>query len=183
MAGRDFLDHVTDLWRSERPELDTAPCAVLDRLLRVSQLVAKRAEAVCREYGLSFWGFAVLTALRRAGPPYRLAPTALYRSGMVTSGAVTKRVDELERDGLVRRVADPDDGRSVLVQLTPKGRRLIDRAVPAYIGMQRQALTTLAPAEQRQLASSLRTLLLELEGPVAPERSRGATTARSAAAR
>ena len=181
MARRDFVDGVIELWQQERPELDLAACASLDRLLRISQLLLRRAEAVCAAHGISFWGFAVLSALRRAGRPYRLSPTALHRSGMVTSGAITKRVAELERAGLVDRVPDEHDGRSLLVRLTAKGRATIDAAVPDYLDLQRQILDSLPKDEQKHLASLLRTLLLALEGPAAPAKA-GAAAKRARAA-
>jgi DNA-binding MarR family transcriptional regulator len=181
MPERDFVDGVVELWRQERPELDVASCATLDRLLRISQLVLRRAEDVCAAHGISFWGFAVLNALRRAGSPYQLSPTSLYRSGMVTSGAVTKRVAELERAGLVDRVPDEHDGRSLLVRLTRKGRATIDLALPDYLALQRDVLQSLPKADQRQLATLLRTLLLALEGPVFPAHAYGYSADRAAA--
>src|SRR6266498_1368478 len=171
MGERDFVDEVAARWSEERPELDVSPIQILDRVLRIGQFVVGRAEGVCREQRINFWGFAVLTALRRAGVPYQLTPTALYRSGMVTSGAVTKRVGELERQGLVERVPDPDDGRSVLVRLTEQGRRVVDATIPAYLDMQREVLSALDEGERLQLGTLLRTLLQGLEGRAGPDRS------------
>ena len=175
MSERDFVDQVADLWRVEKPDLRWAPAVA--RLLRIAQQFEKRANALCQSYGVSFWAFTDLSALRRAGPPYELSPTALYRSGMVTSGAVTKRVAELERAGFVRRRPDPADGRGNLVRLTAKGRRLTERLLPAYADLQRELLSGLPVSEQRRLGDLLRPLLLELEGPVEPSRSRAAALA------
>jgi DNA-binding MarR family transcriptional regulator len=167
----DFVDNVAARWSEQRPELDVSSIEVLDRVLRISQLMVRRSEAVCEQHGITFWGFAVLTALRRAGPPYQLTPTSLYRSAMVSSGAVTKRVSELERHGLVERVPDPDDGRSMLVRLTTRGRRVVDATVPAYLEMQRETLAWLDTEQHTQFAALLRSLLQRLEPPMSPDRS------------
>jgi DNA-binding MarR family transcriptional regulator len=162
-VAEDFVDLVAGRWAAERPELDVSSIAVLDRILRITQFLIARAEAVCREHGISFWAFAVLTSLRRAGPPYALTPTALYRAGMVTSGAVTRRVSELELRGLVERVPDAGDGRSVLVRLTELGTEIVDAALPDYLEMHRDVLDCLGDKRRQQLAGLLRPLLLTLE--------------------
>ena len=183
VGGKDFIDYVAELLRAERPDLDFESIGAVDRLLRIAQQFEKQANVLCRSYGVSFWAFTVLATLRRAGPPYELSPTALYRSAMVTSGAVTKRVTELERDGFVSRKPDPGDGRSTLVHLTAKGRRLTQRLVPAYIDLERELLSVLSVSEQRRLGDLLRPLLLELEGPVEPSRSTVASRIPAAASK
>ena len=76
--ARDFIDWVIERWSEERPDLDVSSIAVVGRLLRIADLLEQRFERLCREYGFSFWAFTVLTALRRAGKPYRLTPGQLH---------------------------------------------------------------------------------------------------------
>jgi DNA-binding MarR family transcriptional regulator len=83
---------------------------------------------------------------------------------MRTSGAVTNRLHRLERRGLVTRVPDPHDGRGLKVRLTPRGRRLIDRAAPPHLASERDLLQALSGAEQQTLARLLKKLLLSIEG-------------------
>jgi DNA-binding MarR family transcriptional regulator len=161
----DHVDAVRREWAAERPELDTSPIEVVARIGRLAHLLDRAVDATLARHGLRRDGFDVLAALRRSGAPYRLAPTELYGRLMRTSGAVTNRLHRLEDAGLVRRVADPDDARRLLVALTPEGRRVVDAAAPDHLDNERELLAALTPAEQEQLGGLLRKLLLGLEGP------------------
>jgi hypothetical protein len=76
---------------------------------------------------------------------------------------MTNRLDRLTVAGLVRRIPDPNDRRSTLVQLTPKGLRVIEEAVAAHTENEQQLLGPLRASERRALAEHLRTLLSEYE--------------------
>jgi DNA-binding MarR family transcriptional regulator len=159
----DHVDHVLAQWANARPDLETAPAAVIARLGRASAYADAAFNARLAELGLTRESFDVLTSLRRSGSPYRLSPTQLYRELMRSSGAMTHRLAGLERAGLVQRVPDPEDGRGLLVQLTRKGRGLIDRAAPLHLANERRLLAPLSADEQRNLASLLRKLLVTFE--------------------
>ena len=105
----------------------------------------------------------MLATLRRAGAPYRLSPTDLFRSMMVTSGTMTNRIDRLTAKGLVRRIPDPEDRRGILVELTQQGRELIDRALISHVENERRILQSLSREEQQTLATLLRKWLSSLE--------------------
>jgi DNA-binding MarR family transcriptional regulator len=122
------------------------------------------------EHGLNRPAWDVLASLRRGGAPYRLTPTDLYRGLMRTSGTMTHTLARLERAGLIERVPDPGDGRSLLVALTRRGLALVDRVVPLHLDNERALLSPLSAHEQRQLAALLKKLLLafEREQPVPP---------------
>src|SRR5205085_4120475 len=100
---------------------------------------------------------------RRAGEPYRLSPTELYRGLMRSSGTMTHRLAGLERVALIERVPDPADGRSTLVGLTAEGLALVDRVAPEHMDNERRMLAALSEDEQEQLAGLLRKLLRALE--------------------
>ena len=157
------MDKVIDQWASERPDIDTRPFAIVGRIGRAGHLLDAAVEAKLEPHGLSRWSWDVLTALRRSGPPHRLTPTVLYRSLMRTSGAISNRLKRLEEQGLVRRVPDPTDGRGVLVELTPGGKRLVDGVIAGHLENERRLLAGLNLAEQRELAGLLRKLLIGLE--------------------
>ena len=167
MAG-DHVEHIIAQWQRERPDLDVSPMAVIARISRLSRIFERRIEEVYASHGLNQAQFGVLAALRRAGPPYCLSPTALYNSLLISSGAVTNRIERLTRAGLVKRVADPRDGRGMLVALTPAGKRLTDRVLTAHYENERRLLATLSPAEQARLAKVLRGLLLEFADDTPP---------------
>ncbi len=161
--ARDLVDRILEQWARERPDLDTTPMAAIARISRLSRILERRIEAVLAEHGLNESQFGVLAALRRAGPPYCLSPTALYNSLLISSGAMTNRLERLTAAGLVKRVPDPNDRRSVLVMLTPKGLRTIDRAVAAHTENEQRLLAALSASEREMLARLLRKLLVSFE--------------------
>jgi len=163
ISGEDHVDRLRAAWARERPELDTEPVEVVARVGRLAQRLDRELEALFAEHGLTREGFDVLATLRRAGAPYRLSPTDLYRTLMRTSGAMTNRLRRLEAAGLVRRVADAADGRGLLVELTPEGRALVDRVAPLHLDNERRLLAGLEPGERAALAGLLRKLALSLD--------------------
>lgn len=137
--------------------------SVIARVSRLSRILERRIAEVLAEHGLNESQFGVLAALRRAGPPYCLSPTALYSSLLISSGAMTNRLDRLLAAGFVRRIPDSNDRRSMLVQLTPKGLRIIDQAIVSHAENEQKLLAPLGPSERKALAEYLRTLLSEYE--------------------
>ena len=160
---RDHVDEIVAQWRRERPDLNVAPLGLLGRLLRVAHLAdAALAEGVA-PHGLQSGWFDLLAALRRTGAPYELNPTELMRSTLLSSGGMTKRLDRLEKEGLVERRPDPADRRGTLVRLTRRGKALIDRAVETHVAGEERLLRSLAAADRRALDKALRALLSDLE--------------------
>ncbi|GAA4216350.1 MarR family winged helix-turn-helix transcriptional regulator [Actinocatenispora rupis] len=165
------LDRVARIqaeWARERPDLDVAPQGVIGRLHRVASLLTDELCVVYRRYGLGEGEFDVLAALRRAGDPYERAPGELASYTMVTTGAMTKRLDRLERAGLVARRASEHDGRGRVVALTDAGRSLIDRAFAEHMRNERRLLDALSPAEAARLERLLTAWLARLEQPQPP---------------
>ena len=99
---------------------------VVGRILRLAAGLQRRGEESLAPFNLSMWQFDVLATLRRAGAPFRLSPTQLMRAVMLTSGAMTNRLDRLETAGLVRREPDPADRRGLQIVLTSQGLKLVD---------------------------------------------------------
>ena len=165
---RDETDDLLDAWRQERPDLDTAPLSVLSRVTRLARHLDRERRAAFAEQGLEAYEFDVLTALRRAGPPYELTPGRLLRETLVGSGTMTNRLDRLEARGLVRRRPDPDDGRAVRVRLTDAGRARADAAVADLLDRERALLAGLPERDRDRLAALLRAVLVHFEGSVGP---------------
>ena len=164
----DAIDVLLAQWRRERPDVDLRPIGPLGRLRRCWSLVERRFEANFASFGVSGWEFDVLGTLRRSGPPYRLAPTTLFASLMVTSGTMTHRLRRLEAEGLVTRVPSPDDGRSLLVELSPAGLALVDRVLDAHTAKARAIVRDVPPEVLATLDAALSTLLDVLEQPRQP---------------
>jgi DNA-binding MarR family transcriptional regulator len=143
-------------WRRERPDLDVAPMAVIGRISEAAQLISReRLAPVFASFGLQRGEFDVLATLRRSGHPYTLTPTALYEATMVTSGAMTGRLDRLEKAGLVTRKPNREDRRGIVVHLTEQGKALIDEAVASHVENERRILAGLNAEEQRVLIALL----------------------------
>lgn len=158
----DHVDLVLDQWRARRPDLDVSPMAVIGRVSRLARLVDDELRTTFAAHGLDRASFDVLATLRRSEPPHRLTPTELMRASMVTSGAVTQRLDRLEARGLVTRAPSEVDGRGVVVELTPEGRRLIDETLPDHLATEHRLLAALSERERDDLAATLQTLLESL---------------------
>jgi DNA-binding MarR family transcriptional regulator len=159
----DVVGRARDDWAREEPGLDTSPMEIIGRILRVAHLADARIRGVLRREGLDRGGLDVLATLRRSGPPYRLTPTRLAAELVLTTGAMTHRVDALVRAGLVERVADPADRRSSLVGLTEQGKEAAVRAMAAHMAGEAALMRSLGQADRRALATLLAKLLNGLE--------------------
>lgn len=166
----DYVHQILQQWERERPDLDVSPMGVIGRLSRLTRHLERSIEETFQRHGLGVGGFDVLAALRRSGKPYRLSPTELYNSLLISSGAMTNRIDRLEELGLVERAPDPHDRRSVSVALTPKGREVVDRVLTDHIAKEHDLLSGLTPKEQKQLAGLLRKLLIQFDATRSIER-------------
>jgi DNA-binding MarR family transcriptional regulator len=156
----DEIDRIVEQWNRQRPDLDVSPTETLQRITRLSLLQGVSFARVFAPYGVSFGEYLVLAALRRAGPPYRMNPTHLFNSVILSSGAMTNRIDRLEDVGLVERLPDPTDRRGRLVALTDRGLGLVDKAVVEHLANEQRLLESLNAGEREQLAGLLRKLLL-----------------------
>lgn len=159
----DKVDKILAQWERERPDLDCSPMAVIGRIGRLAHHLAREVSNELGQFGLTSWSFDVLATLLRAGQPYQLSPNELLQSLMITSGAMTNRIDQMERAGLVARAHNPDDRRSVLITLTPSGLELIEQAVAAHVANEHRILASLSGTDKAQLAGLLRQLLVEFE--------------------
>jgi DNA-binding MarR family transcriptional regulator len=156
---KDSIDALIAEWRRERPDLDPSPIAILGRLHRISARLQRRIETWLAPLDLTWESFSLILTLRRSGSPFALRPTDLYRESLLTSGAITNRIDRVEKQGLVRRRQDPNDGRAMVVQLTAAGRRLADEAAAIHFRALAETFSSLSKQECAQLNASLAKLL------------------------
>jgi DNA-binding MarR family transcriptional regulator len=160
---RDEVDDLVAAWQSQRPDLDIEPLQVLSRVSRLAKHLDIARRSAFAAHSLESWEFDVLSALRRAGPPFQLTPRALLRATLVTSGTMTNRIDRLAARGLVRREPDPRDRRGVLVTLTEQGKEVVDAALADLLDSERKLLAGLNADQRDQLASLLRILLVPFD--------------------
>ena len=160
-ASADAVDRIVGQWEVVRPDIDSSPIHIIGRVSRLSRLIDRRLSENFARHGLEQWMYDVLATLRRHGPPYELTAGELVGQSMVTTGAITNRVDRLAERGLVERRAGADR-RTVIVRLTPTGLALVDEVVLTHLATERSIIDSLAPREQRQLADLLRQVLVGL---------------------
>ena len=147
----------------ERPDLDVAPQGVIGRLHRLAARLTDELAAVYDAHGLAEGDFDVLATLRRAGEPYERTPGELADHTMITTGGMSKRIDRLERAGLVARRASETDGRGRVVALTPLGRRTIDAAFTDHMANERRLVDQLSSRDAAELERILTAWLARLE--------------------
>lgn len=160
---RDGVDRIVEQWAAVRPDLDSSPMEVIGRISRLAARIDVELRPPFAAEGLGNGDFDVLASLRRAGAPYRLSASGLTATMMVTSGAVTKRVDRLVAAGLVARSVAEGDGRGRMIELTPAGVELVDRVVVRHWANEERMLAPLSVAERKALVTGLRKLLVALE--------------------
>jgi DNA-binding MarR family transcriptional regulator len=184
----DAIDRIVQEWNRQRPDLDVAVTHVLQRITRLYLLQSASFAEVFNRFGLTFGEYEVLAALVRSGPPYRMKPTELTGALVLSSGAVTNRIDRVQAAGLVERLPDPDDRRGILVSLTDKGHQVADQAVVAHLANEERLLGALSARERDQLTDLLRKLLVSepfagLDPARPPERDTQATEPQAPAPR
>jgi DNA-binding MarR family transcriptional regulator len=161
MPQRDEVDRIVEAWTRERPDLDFAPLHVLSRVGRLAKHLERARKVAFAVSGLEPWEFDVLSALRKAGSPYQLSPTALVQQTMVSSGTMTNRIDRMVSRDLVERRTDPNDGRGVIVVMTATGRERVDGAITSLVHDETALLSRMSAGEQERLSALLRKLSLD----------------------
>jgi DNA-binding MarR family transcriptional regulator len=154
----DEVDRILQQWARERPDLDASPMGIIGRMARLTRAHGRAIQATLAGHDLRADEFDVLATLRRSGKPYRLTPTQIGETSMVTSGTMTHRLDKLEGRGLITREPDPSDRRGVIIALTQKGRELVDRAVVDHLETEHGLLAPLSARDRQQLMNLLRRL-------------------------
>jgi DNA-binding MarR family transcriptional regulator len=163
MPVSDEVDRIVDAWSRERPDLDFSPLQVLSRVGRLARHLERARRTAFAASDLELWEFDVLSALRRAGKPYQLSPKSLLQQTLVSSGTMTNRIDRLVTRKLVERRTDPNDGRGILVVMTPEGRERVDAAIRTLLAAESELLERLSAPDQERLSSLLRKLSLDFD--------------------
>lgn len=157
-----MLDELVGDWRREKPGLDVEAMAVVGRIIHLAGVLELQANTALKPFKLRYTDFDVLATLRRSGAPYKLTPTVLRRSILISSGAMTACLDRLEKAGYLSRERDPADRRGIMVRLSARGRALIDKAAGSRFAVADEAVSGLTKAERSRLAGLLRKLSLTM---------------------
>lgn len=157
-SSPDHVDRLRAQWAREMPHIDTDHMAIFGRILRIGRLIDAPVSAVMAAHGIDRGEFDVLAALRRSGAPFILSPTQLYKSLMLSSGGVTHRLKRLQERDLITRLADPEDGRSQLVQLTKRGHATVEAALRDDSAFEAPIVQALGSEDFAELERLLRRL-------------------------
>lgn len=149
---------IVEQWQRERPDLDPAPMRLFGSLAQAHFLTTPFMNRVLSGYGLARGTFDVLSALRRAGPPFALTPKQLAESLLLSGAGMTNRLDRLEELHLIARLPEPNDRRSLKIQLTHKGVKLVDEIIPKFVQAQWSLVAKLGGGETEMLVDLLRRL-------------------------
>ncbi|MCG7496668.1 MarR family transcriptional regulator [Vibrio sp. Of7-15] len=159
----DALDTIVAQWKQEKPHLNTQPMEILGRMARLAKHLETAITACHKQYDLKLGEFDVLATLRRAGAPYSLTPSELIDSMMLSSGAMTNRLDKLQTRELIIRTHSEEDRRSVTVSLTSQGIKLIDEVMEQHVQVQEKVLEGFSQQQQAQINQLFKTWLSNWE--------------------
>ncbi|PAR50760.1 MarR family transcriptional regulator [Vibrio metoecus] len=154
----DKVDAILEQWRSVRPDLDCSAMGVVGRLGQTNGIWKTKLDQVFDGFGLSCIEFDILATIRRNDR--EITPTELYQTLMLSSGAISTRIEQLVQRGLVQRVASEQDRRSCKVTLTEQGIELVDQALNAHVANVDGMLGVLTEQERKKLGQLLKKILL-----------------------
>lgn len=161
---RDHVDSFLEEIGADLPsELDLTVEGIVDRIGGINRRIKWMHDETLDQLGLTYSDWHVLNALRWTGEPYRRSAGELARRAELTSGAMTSRLDALEREGLVRRLRDPDDRRVVLVELTKEGQAKHAEGLGVQAEKEALLARALTAREKEQLNELLRRVMITLE--------------------
>jgi len=145
------MDSILAQWRRERPDLDTSVMGVCGDLWRAADRVRDGVAANLASDELDLAGFDVLLTLRRQGRGRALSPSELAQDMMISTSAMTNRLDRLQKRGLIERQADPSDRRALRIVLTETGFALADRIVVSHVASEERLVSALSSEERAEL--------------------------------
>jgi DNA-binding MarR family transcriptional regulator len=157
---RDVVDEKLDIWARELPALDLPTEALVERIQKLARYLNRSLDETASQYGLTLTDWRVLGSLRGAGPTYRLPAGAIAEQLSLSPGAITQRLDGLERAGFLRRIPDATDRRVLQIELTPEGRQRWDEAVGVQAAKEQLVAAALGEDEKQALNALLRKLML-----------------------
>lgn len=168
-SALDAVDRILEDWATTRPDLEVGVIAIVQRIRRLQSRFEDALEENFTAHDLTGTGYGVLSVLIRRGEPHEVAQRDLPELLQRTPGTVSLRLDKMEQQGLIERVADPGDRRSAVIRLTEAGRARFNETTPAHLAIQDRMLAALAPIERDELARLLRKLTISLDDARPPD--------------
>jgi DNA-binding MarR family transcriptional regulator len=163
MEIADSVDFCTTDVTAHYPQIDPEVEGVVSRMSTIGSHLKRTFDDTVSDYGLNHGEYRLLLRLSTRTKDHRMSAGDLSRMLALSSGAMTNRLDRLEKAGLIRRVPDPRDRRGVLVQLTEQGKERIDAAVIDQAAKEIDSLSALTAKERTTLNQLLRKVLAAIE--------------------
>jgi DNA-binding MarR family transcriptional regulator len=163
MDSADSVDFCTADITGHYPQIDPEVEGVVSRLATIGKHLLRTFDDTVADYGLNHGEYRLLLRLATRTEDHRMSAGDLSRMLSLSSGAMTNRLDRLEKAGLIRRVPDPRDRRGVLVELTAQGKERIDAAVIDQAAKEIDSLGALSAKERSTLNALLRKVLVAIE--------------------
>lgn len=147
MPPYDEVDRIVEAWGRERPDLDFAPLQVLSRVERLARHLDRARRSAFSASALESWEFDVLSALRRAGAPLPAEPQGPTAANPGVAGDDDQPNRPVGVPSAGRASHRPNDGRGILVVMTPAGQARVDDAISQLLVSEAELLDRLAPAD------------------------------------
>ena len=160
---QDHVDSFLSRIHLTYPELDLEVEGIVDRINGINRRIHRTLDETLEQFGLDMGDYKVLNTLSQIGEPFRSTPGRLAKRMELSSGAMTNRLDRMEEAGLIRRLPDPGDRRSVVVEVTEHGHETIQKAIGVQAQKEALFAAALDPKEKERLNSLLRKLMREFE--------------------
>ncbi|HET7181603.1 MAG TPA: MarR family transcriptional regulator [Candidatus Limnocylindrales bacterium] len=154
--ARDSLDDSLEIWAREIPDLDPVTEGIIERIQILAFNVNQSMEETLAAFELDRRSYQLLGKLRRHGAPYRVSAGKLAMELRLSSGAMTNRLDRMEKAGLIRRLPDPNDRRGTLIEPTEAGLKAWDETVGEAARREAQFSSVLSDADKARLHDLLR---------------------------
>lgn len=156
--NKKMLDDILAQWKRERPDIDPTSMAVCGDIWRTSEIIRQRVLTNLTHYKFDFPQFDVILTLRRQGKGKTLSPSHLAKEMMLSTSAMTNRLDRLEKRGLIERIIDVNDRRGLKIALTENGFKLADEMVVSHVETEDDLLKNLSNEESEQLRFLLKKI-------------------------
>lgn len=159
---RESVEAIYQQWRSQRPDIDPYPALIYGPISRIQSGFTARIDKVLKPYKLVRGTFDVLTALRRIGSPYCLSPKQLTDHLFLSGAGLNGRLNILEGVGYIARLPEPKDRRTLRIQLTASGQRVVNSLTPKLFELQWASLAKFSASDRKAFSDYLIRLADEL---------------------
>jgi DNA-binding MarR family transcriptional regulator len=154
----DLVDEIVADWAVQRPDIDCSGKAIVCRILRFYSYYLSVLEKSLKPLGIAPNVFSVLVTIRRKGKRAEINVKTMMQEVLVTSGAMSNLLNRLIDEELITKRPDANDARSMLVRLTPKGLKVIEKAMEIQAACERKLISSLNQKEREQLSLLLKKI-------------------------